>query len=73
MGSEDLDRAIQHAVALVGLIPKEDRYRPVESISTGNRQIAAHVETVQPYSRGRSHTSGGYIWKVFPREHAGNT
>ena len=26
---DDLDRAIQHAVTLVGLIPKEDRYRPV--------------------------------------------
>ena len=29
MGYEDLDRAIQNAVALVGLLPKEDRYRPV--------------------------------------------
>jgi len=28
-GSEDLDRAIQNAVALVGLLPKEDRYRPI--------------------------------------------
>jgi len=25
----DLDKAIQHAVALVGLLPKEDRYRPL--------------------------------------------
>ncbi|OAI49572.1 hypothetical protein AYO43_03040 [Nitrospira sp. SCGC AG-212-E16] len=29
MASDDLDRAIQNAVALVGLLPKEDRYRPV--------------------------------------------
>ena len=29
MGSEDLDRAIQHAVALVGLLPKEHRYWPI--------------------------------------------
>ena len=28
IGCDDLDRAIQHAVALVGLLPKEDRYRP---------------------------------------------
>jgi DNA-binding NarL/FixJ family response regulator len=27
MGCEELDRAIQNAVALVGLLPKEDRYR----------------------------------------------
>ena len=26
---EDLDRAIQRAVALVGQMPKEDRYRPL--------------------------------------------
>lgn len=26
---EDLDRAIQRAVSLVGLLPKEDRYRPI--------------------------------------------
>jgi DNA-binding NarL/FixJ family response regulator len=26
---EDLDRAIQRAVALVGQLPKEDRYRPI--------------------------------------------
>ncbi len=26
---QDLDRAIQHAIALVGLVPKEDRCRPV--------------------------------------------
>ena len=26
---EDLDKAIQRAVALVGLLPKEDRYRPL--------------------------------------------
>ena len=25
----DLDKAIQHAVAFVGLLPKEDRYRPI--------------------------------------------
>lgn len=25
----DLDKAIQHAIALVGLLPKEDRYRPI--------------------------------------------
>jgi CheY-like chemotaxis protein len=29
IGSEDLDRAIQHAVALVGLLPKEHRYWPI--------------------------------------------
>ena len=29
MGREDLDRAIQHAVALVGLLPKEHRYWPI--------------------------------------------
>src|SRR5262245_9741170 len=28
MGDDDLDRAIQHAVALVGMLPEEDRYRP---------------------------------------------
>jgi CheY-like chemotaxis protein len=28
MPVEALDRAIQHAVALVGMLPKEDRYRP---------------------------------------------
>ena len=27
--SEDLDKAIQRAVAFVGLMPKEDRYRPI--------------------------------------------
>jgi hypothetical protein len=26
---EDLDKAIQRAVAFVGQIPKEDRYRPI--------------------------------------------
>lgn len=36
MGGEDLDRAIQHAVALVGLLPKEDRYRPA-SLSPRNK------------------------------------
>ena len=25
----DLDKAIQHAIALVGLLPKEDRFRPI--------------------------------------------
>ena len=29
MGYDALDRAIQNAVALVGLLPKEDRYRPM--------------------------------------------
>ena len=29
MGEDDLDRAIQHAIALVGLLPKEDRYRAI--------------------------------------------
>ena len=29
MSGEDLDRAIQRAVAFVGRIPKEDRYRPI--------------------------------------------
>jgi CheY-like chemotaxis protein len=29
MASDDLDRAIQHSIALVGLLPKEDRYRPI--------------------------------------------
>jgi CheY-like chemotaxis protein len=28
---EDLDRAIQRAVSLVGLLPKEDRFRPILS------------------------------------------
>jgi CheY-like chemotaxis protein len=28
---EDLDRAIQRAVSLVGLLPKEDRYQPILS------------------------------------------
>ena len=27
--SDDLERAIQRAIAFVGLLPKEDRYRPV--------------------------------------------
>ena len=29
MSGEDLDRAIQRAIAFVGRVPKEDRYRPV--------------------------------------------
>jgi len=29
MSGEDLDRAIQRAVAYVGWMPKEDRYRPI--------------------------------------------
>jgi DNA-binding NarL/FixJ family response regulator len=29
MGCDALDRAIQNAVALVGLLPKEERYRPI--------------------------------------------
>jgi CheY-like chemotaxis protein len=29
MSGEDLDRAIQRAVAFVGQMPKEDRYRPI--------------------------------------------
>jgi DNA-binding NarL/FixJ family response regulator len=37
MGSDALDRAIQNAVAVVGLLPKEDRYQLIESLSR-NRQ-----------------------------------
>ena len=29
MSKEDLDRAIQRAIAFVGRLPKEDRYRPI--------------------------------------------
>ena len=29
MSGEDLDRAIQRAIAFVGRLPKEDRYRPI--------------------------------------------
>ena len=29
MGYDALDRAIQNAVAFMGLLPKEDQYRPI--------------------------------------------
>ena len=45
---EVLDRAIQHAIALVGLIPKEDRLRPMSSLSA--EQPFQHTKKATQYS-----------------------